>query len=130
MFGARVVSQTDAIEALAQVGLAGFADRYPAELSGGQCQRVAIARALAVRRSVLFADEPTGALDSTARREVLQHLTALPGLGTSVVMVTHDPIVAATASRVLFLYDGRIVDSLQDGDARQIARRLADLEAA
>ena len=130
MFGARVVSQTDAIEALAQVGLAGFADRYPAELSGGQCQRVAIARALAVRRSVLFADEPTGALDSTARREVLQHLTALPGLGTSVVMVTHDPMVAATASRVQFLYDGRIVDSLQGGDARQIARRLADLEAA
>jgi putative ABC transport system ATP-binding protein len=82
-----------------------------------------------VRRQVLFADEPTGALDSTARREVLQHLTTLPALGTSVVMVTHDPTVAAAASRVLFLYDGRIVDSLQNADAREIARRLADLEA-
>lgn len=130
MFGARAVPRTDAIDALAQVGLSGFEDRYPAELSGGQCQRVAIARALAVRRNVLFADEPTGALDSTARREVLQHLTALPALGTSVVMVTHDPTVAAAASRVLFLYDGRIVDSLQNADAREIARRLADLEAA
>jgi putative ABC transport system ATP-binding protein len=130
MFGARAVSRTDAIDALAQVGLSGFEDRYPAELSGGQCQRVAIARALAVRRNVLFADEPTGALDSTARREVLQHLTALPALGTSVVMVTHDPTAAAAASRVLFLYDGRIVDSLQNADAREIARRLADLEAA
>ena len=116
-------------EMLALVGLSGLENRYPAELSGGQRQRVAIARALAAERRVVFADEPTGALDSASRREVLEHFAALPALGSTVVVVTHDPTVAAAASRVLFLYDGVIVDDRSGLGARDIAARLTDLEA-
>jgi hypothetical protein len=78
---------------------------------------------------VVFADEPTGALDSASRWEVLEHFAALPALGSTVVVVTHDPTVAAAASRVLFLYDGVIVDDRSGLGARDIAARLTDLEA-
>ncbi|MDR3106924.1 MAG: ABC transporter ATP-binding protein, partial [Bifidobacteriaceae bacterium] len=82
----------------------------PAQLSGGQCQRVACARALAARPAVVFADEPTGNLDSAAAREVLAFLRqAVDQMGQTVVMVTHDPGAAAWADRLLFLADGRIV---------------------
>ncbi|WP_083983319.1 ABC transporter ATP-binding protein [Actinomadura hibisca] len=85
----------------------------PSELSGGQQQRVAVARALLTRPEVLFADEPTGNLDSRAGAEVLGFLRqAVDGYGQTVVMVTHDPAAAAHADRVLFLADGRIVDEL------------------
>lgn len=128
LFGGPRVSLRMAKESLAAVGLTGFESRFPGELSGGQRQRVAIARALAVRRQVVFADEPTGALDSTSRREVLNCLTKLTSVGTTVIMVTHDPMVAACASRILFLYDGAIVDELMNADHRTIAARLTDLE--
>ncbi|MFZ2164173.1 MAG: ABC transporter ATP-binding protein [Propionibacteriaceae bacterium] len=122
---------TDAVasEALLRVGLSGFERRYPDQLSGGQRQRVAIARALATRRDIVFADEPTGALDSTSRKEVMQNVHALPAMGSTVVLVTHDPTVAVAAARVVFLYDGRIVGDESGLSSRQISERLVDLEA-
>ncbi|MFF5423887.1 MULTISPECIES: ABC transporter ATP-binding protein [unclassified Streptomyces] len=117
-------------EALARVGLAGRERHRPGELSGGQCQRVAVARALIARPAVLFADEPTGALDSTASREVLDLLRALvDGDGQTVVMVTHDPVAAARADRVVLLVDGRVAGELRAPTAGAVAARLAALES-
>ena len=115
---------------LAEVGLTDRARHRPSELSGGQQQRVAIARALVTRPAVLFADEPTGALDTTASREVLRLLrTAVDRHAQTVVMVTHDPYAAAHADRVLLLADGRVVDVLdQPSSAPEIAVRMARLE--
>ncbi|MCX5529969.1 ABC transporter ATP-binding protein [Streptomyces sp. NBC_00006] len=115
---------------LAQVGLADKARRRPGELSGGQQQRVAIARALVTNPDVVFADEPTGALDTGTAAEVLGLLrNAVDHLGATVVMVTHDPAAAAWADRVLFLADGAFADSLERGSAEQIAARMATLAA-
>ncbi|MFF3495333.1 ABC transporter ATP-binding protein [Streptomyces sp. NPDC002795] len=115
---------------LAQVGLADKARRRPGELSGGQQQRVAVARALITNPDVVFADEPTGALDSGTAAEVLGLLrNAVDHLGATVVMVTHDPTAAAWADRVLFLADGAFADSLERGSAEQIAARMATLAA-
>jgi putative ABC transport system ATP-binding protein len=95
------------------VGLTGRLGHRPAQLSGGQQQRVAAARALASRPEIVFADEPTGALDSRSGTELLRFLrTAVDDLGQTVVMVTHDPAAAAYADRVLFLADGRVVDEM------------------
>ncbi|WP_077060967.1 ABC transporter ATP-binding protein [Streptomyces sp. MP131-18] len=118
--------------ALHRVGLADRAGHRPSQLSGGQQQRVAIARALISRPAVLFADEPTGALDTGASREVLRLLRELVDRnGQTVVMVTHAPAAAAHADRVVLLTDGRLVDELPGGDgAEAIARRMAALEAA
>jgi putative ABC transport system ATP-binding protein len=113
--------------ALARVGLSERASHYPSELSGGEQQRVAIARALISRPTVLFADEPTGALDSRTSREVLELLRDVPATR---VMVTHDPVAASYAGRVLFLADGQIVDDLSQGTAASIAARMAGLEAS
>ena len=97
-------------EAAARVGLTELLGRRPAQLSGGQQQRVAIARTLVTRPEVLFADEPTGALDSAAGGEILGLLRRLVDAGRqTVVMVTHDPVAAAAADRVLTLTDGRVV---------------------
>ncbi|GAA3922628.1 ABC transporter ATP-binding protein [Actinoplanes auranticolor] len=117
-------------EMLAEVGLADRARHRPSELSGGQQQRVAIARALVTRPAVLFADEPTGALDTTASREVLRLLrTAVDRHAQTVVMVTHDPYAAAHADRVLLLADGRVADVLDHpAGAPEIAVRMARLE--
>jgi putative ABC transport system ATP-binding protein len=120
-------------EVLAMLGEVGLADRAghrPSELSGGQQQRVAIARALVTRPAVLFADEPTGALDTTASREVLALLrAAVDRHGQTVVMVTHDPYAAAHADRVLFLADGRVADDLTGTvTAAGIAVRMTALE--
>jgi len=115
---------------LAAVGLADRARHRPRELSGGQQQRVAIARAMVTRPDVLFADEPTGALDSSAARVVLDLLRRMADDGQSIVMVTHDPAAAARADAVVFLRDGRVVDRLAGGDTRAVADRLARLEAA
>ncbi|MGP3988975.1 ABC transporter ATP-binding protein [Streptomyces sp. 3N207] len=104
-------ARTAAREALARVGLADRAHRRPAELSGGQQQRVALARALVTEPEVVCADEPTGALDPTTAEEVLALLRqSVDELGTTVLMVTHDPAAAAHADRVLFLADGLVVD--------------------
>ncbi|MFE9890245.1 ABC transporter ATP-binding protein [Streptomyces scopuliridis] len=115
---------------LAQVGLADKARRRPGELSGGQQQRVAVARALVTSPDVVFADEPTGALDTGTAAEVLGLLRhAVDTLGATVVMVTHDPAAAAWADRVLFLADGTFAGGLERGSAEQIAARMAMLTA-
>ena len=116
---------------LGEVGLADRAGHRPGELSGGQQQRVAIARALVTRPAVLFADEPTGALDAASGREVLRLLrSAVDRHGRTVVVVTHDPFAAAHADRVLFLADGQVVDTLTGpATAQQIAVRTAALES-
>ncbi|MFD7032359.1 ABC transporter ATP-binding protein [Streptomyces sp. NPDC059917] len=115
---------------LAQVGLEGKGHRRPGELSGGQQQRVAIARALVTRPDVIFADEPTGALDTTTAAEVLALLRgAVDSLGATVVMVTHDPAAAAHADQVLFLADGLIADRLPRSPAPVVAARMAALTA-
>ncbi|WP_327252754.1 ABC transporter ATP-binding protein [Streptomyces sp. NBC_01244] len=128
--GGRTASQGQARAAdlLARVGLEGKGRRRPAELSGGQQQRVAIARALVTRPDVVFADEPTGALDTTTAAEVLGLLRdAVDTLGATVVMVTHDPAAAAHADQVLFLADGLIADRLPRGSAATIATRMTAL---
>ncbi len=117
-------------ELLATVGLFDKRDRRPAELSGGQQQRAAVARALVTDPDVVFADEPTGALDRASGRDVLALLRgAVDGMGTTVVMVTHDPQAAAWADEVLILADGRVVDRLtgHDAAADTIAARMAAL---
>ncbi len=117
--------------ALAQVGLGERTGHLPSQLSGGQQQRVAIARALITRPRMLFADEPTGALDSASSRDVLALLRDLVDReGQSTVMVTHDPVAAGYADRVLFLADGRIVDDLSRPTAQQVAERMTALETA
>jgi putative ABC transport system ATP-binding protein len=117
-------------EVLGRVGLADRARHRPTELSGGQQQRVALARALVTRPEVLFADEPTGALDSHTGREVLTLLRGMVDVdGQTVVMVTHDPVAAARADRVLFLADGRVHDELTGSGAEAIAARMTRLEA-
>ncbi|GAA3094230.1 ABC transporter ATP-binding protein [Streptomyces rectiviolaceus] len=120
-----------AADMLSRVGLGGDKHkRRPGELSGGQQQRVAIARALVTNPDVIFADEPTGALDTTTAAEILTLLrSAVDGMGATVVMVTHDPAAAAYADRVLFLADGAIVDRLERASAAQIAARMTTLTA-
>jgi len=111
------------------VGLHARLTHKPSELSGGQQQRVAVARALASRPEIVFADEPTGNLDSKAGTEVLQFLrTSVDELGQTVVMVTHDAVAASYADRVLFLADGRIVDELVKPTAEQVLDHLKTLE--
>jgi putative ABC transport system ATP-binding protein len=115
-------------EILARVGLGDRLDRRPAELSGGERQRVAIARALAINPTAIFADEPTGALDSKSARGVLALLQeAVRDSGQSVLMVTHDPVAAAHADSVLFLADGRIVGHQAYPTATAVAERLTQL---
>jgi putative ABC transport system ATP-binding protein len=116
---------------LDSLGLASRLSHRPHELSGGQQQRVAIARALASRPDLVFADEPTGSLDSRTGREVLALLaTAAREYGQSIAMVTHDPIAASNADRILFLADGRVVDDRPGGSAEEISRLMLGMEAA
>jgi putative ABC transport system ATP-binding protein len=117
-------------EILRRVGLEGRSGHRPAQLSGGQQQRVAIARALVTRPEVVFGDEPTGALDTMTARDVLRLLReVVDGMGQTVVMVTHDPVAAAYADTVLFLADGRIVDSMTAPTAEKVAERMTRLGA-
>ncbi|MFD4261756.1 ABC transporter ATP-binding protein [Streptomyces sp. NPDC058534] len=117
-------------EVLRQVGLGDRARHRPTELSGGQQQRVALARALITRPEVLFGDEPTGALDSRTGHEVLTLLRGMvDGAGQTVVMVTHDPVAASHADRVVFLVDGRVNGELTGAGADDIAARMTRLEA-
>ena len=115
---------------LGSVGLADRAGHRPSQLSGGQQQRVAIARALVTRPEVVFADEPTGMLDSASGHEVLGLLRGLvDGQGQTVIMVTHDPVAAGYASRVVFLADGQVAGELRDPTPQLIAMWMADLGA-
>ena len=113
---------------ISTVGLADRLNHRPSELSGGQQQRVAVARALASRPQVIFADEPTGNLDSKASAEILQFMRgAVTDLHQTIVMVTHDPIAAGYSDRVVFLADGKIVDELQHPTAETIIDRTTHL---
>jgi putative ABC transport system ATP-binding protein len=116
------------LDVLARVGLDGKVNRRPSELSGGQQQRVAIARALITRPAVVFGDEPTGALDTGTSREVLSLLReTVRQAGLTVVMVTHDPVAAAYADRVVFLADGRFVSELLEPTVAAVAERMTQL---
>ena len=118
-------------ELVDKVGLKDRLSHRPAELSGGQQQRVAVARALVSRPSVMFADEPTGNLDSTTSAEILALMRDLvDGFGQTTVMVTHDPHAAAIADRVLFLADGEIVRDLSACDAHTVMATMEELRAA
>lgn len=113
---------------LEAVGLSQLRDRLPAALSGGQQQRVAIARALIARPDVVFADEPTGALDTRTGQQVLELLRGTAAdLGQTVLMVTHDPVAATYADRVVFLADGRFTGHLDRPTAQQVAEQLTHL---
>ena len=110
---------------VATVGLGDRLRHRPSELSGGQQQRVAVARALAAQPEITFADEPTGNLDSRAGAEILGFMQrAVTDLGQTIVMVTHDPVAAAYASRVVFLADGQIVDEMADPTAEGVLDRM------
>jgi putative ABC transport system ATP-binding protein len=100
----------------------------PSELSGGQQQRVAVARALASRPKIIFADEPTGNLDSRSGAEILAFMRhAVSDLGQTIVMVTHDPVAAAYADRVVFLADGKVVDEVTSPTSEQVLDRMKKL---
>ncbi|MFE2350859.1 ABC transporter ATP-binding protein [Kitasatospora cineracea] len=114
---------------LAGVNLTGRAGHLPSELSGGRQQRVAIARALVTRPEVLFADEPTGALDTRTSRDVLALLRRIvTENGQTIIMVTHDPVAASYADQVVFLADGRVVDRITGPTVEAVANRMARLE--
>jgi putative ABC transport system ATP-binding protein len=112
---------------LARVGLGERAGNRPDQLSGGQKQRVAIARALITDPGIVFADEPTGALDIRSAREVLTLMRSLADNGQTIIMVTHDPVAASFSDEVLFLADGSIVDRVARPTARDVASRMATL---
>jgi putative ABC transport system ATP-binding protein len=117
-------------EVLRTLGLTDRLHHRPSELSGGQQQRVACARALASRPEIIFADEPTGNLDSRSSGEVLGILRqCVDDLGQTVVIVTHDPRAASYADRVIFLADGRIVDELRAPTAERVLDRMKSLES-
>jgi putative ABC transport system ATP-binding protein len=126
----RVPDAAEVDRVLASVGLAQRAGHRPGELSGGQQQRVAIARALVTRPQVVFADEPTGALDSRTSRDVLTLLRRIVDEDAqTIIMVTHDPVAASYADRVVFLADGRVVDELAAPTVDTVANRMARLES-
>jgi putative ABC transport system ATP-binding protein len=116
-------------ELLTEVGLQKRRDHRPSELSGGQQQRVAIARALVSRPTVVFADEPTGNLDSTTSGEILELLRrCVEDYGQTIVMVTHDPRAAAIADRILFLADGRIVKDIGKANEHEVLVAMEELD--
>jgi len=107
------------------LGIGDRLDHRPSELSGGQQQRVAVARALASRPEIIFADEPTGNLDSRASNEVLTFMRrAVDEMHQTIVMVTHDPTAASYADRIVFLADGRVVDEMLEPTAERVLERL------
>ena len=118
-------------EVVDAVGLRPRLGHRPSEMSGGQQQRVACARALVSRPAIVFADEPTGNLDSTSSAEVLGFLRrSVDELAQTVVMVTHDPVAASYTDRILFLADGRIVDELREPDRESVLERMGRLQSA
>ncbi|MBP2327709.1 putative ABC transport system ATP-binding protein [Kibdelosporangium banguiense] len=127
-FGGQQADRAWLHEVIGRVGLAQHLDRKPSQLSGGQQQRVAIARALITRPEVVFADEPTGALDTRTGAQVLTLLRDLvESIGQTVVMVTHDPVAASHAHSVIFLADGRVVDEVARPTPDLVATRMTTL---
>ena len=125
----RRVDRRRVLELLELVGISDRPQHLPDELSGGQRQRVAIARALVTDPVVILADEPTGALDSTNARAVLQLLRrSVDELGRTVVMVTHDPVAAAIADRAVFLVDGRVAGTMDRPTAEAVAGQFTHLD--
>jgi putative ABC transport system ATP-binding protein len=117
-------------QVIATVGLGDRLRHRPAELSGGQQQRVAVARALVSRPHITFADEPTGNLDSKAGHEILAFMRqAVDDLGQTIVMVSHDPVAAAHADRILFLVDGQIISEMVDPTAELVIDRMKELDS-
>jgi putative ABC transport system ATP-binding protein len=111
------------------VGLGNRLDNLPSQLSGGQQQRVAVARALVPKPDIVFADEPTGALDSRTGMEILQFMrNAVDQAGQTIVMVTHDPHAASYANSVLFLADGQIIDEMQSPTTDRVLDRMKQFE--
>jgi putative ABC transport system ATP-binding protein len=111
------------------VGLANRLDNLPSQLSGGQQQRVAVARALVPKPDIVFADEPTGALDSRTGMEILAFMrNAVDESGQTIVMVTHDPHAASYANSVLFLADGQIIDEMQSPTTDRVLDRMKQFE--
>jgi polar amino acid transport system ATP-binding protein len=123
---AKVDAITTARALLARVGLADKADSYPAQLSGGQQQRVAVARAVAGEPLILLADEPTGNLDSTNGEAVMELLRDLHRQGATIIMVTHDPRYARHADRSIHLFDGLIVEDLNQEQAARDEAQLRE----
>jgi putative ABC transport system ATP-binding protein len=128
--GGRRVDRAWLQQVVTAVGLPGRLEYRPSQLSGGEQQRVVIARALVSRPDAIFADEPTGALDTRTGRQVLGLLRDLVDTtGQTVLLVTHDPVTASFADRVIVLADGRLVGSLEEPSAEVIAERMAHLGA-
>ena len=125
--GRKLDTKKMAAEALARVGLGERMDHHPSELSGGQQQRVAIARALVTQPKLLLADEPTGNLDSHMTVEIMALFQELNEQGITIVMVTHEPEVAAYAKRVVVMKDGRIIRDTPVKDRRRAAEDLKNL---
>ena len=126
----RKAKRADVDEVLARVGLSDRKHHRPGELSGGQQQRVAIARALITKPAVIFGDEPTGALDTRTALEVLALMRkAVREAGQTVVIVTHDPVAASHADRVVFLADGQIAGELESPTAHAVGERMTQLGA-
>jgi putative ABC transport system ATP-binding protein len=118
-------------QVVSTVGLSERLGHRPSELSGGQMQRVACARALVSRPEIIFADEPTGNLDSRASREILEFLRrSVSEFGQTIVMVTHDPSAASYTDRVLFLADGQVVDEMRNPTAERVLERMTHLDSA
>ncbi len=112
------------------VGLGDRLSHRPSELSGGQQQRVAVSRALAGRPEIIFADEPTGNLDSNSGGEILSFMrSAVDEFDQTIVMVTHDPVAASYADRIVFLVDGRIVDEMRDPTTDAVIEKMKHLES-
>jgi putative ABC transport system ATP-binding protein len=125
MLGGQAPDQQWLDQIVATVGLRDRLTHRPSELSGGQQQRVAVARALATKPAIVFADEPTGNLDSHAGAEILGFLRrAVDDFGQTVAMVTHDPVAASYADAVVFLADGRVVDEMNDPTAQLVLDRM------
>jgi putative ABC transport system ATP-binding protein len=127
--GRRGDVRSAAQEALASVGLAERSRHLPGQMSGGQQQRVAIARALVTRPDVIFADEPTGALDTNTARDVLALLRrVVDEYGQTIILVTHDPVAASYSDRAVFLADGRLAGALDSPSAGEIAAQMTAIE--
>ena len=126
----RKIDQEWLDQVVATVGLAERLDHKPSQLSGGQQQRVAAARALASQPKIIFADEPTGNLDSRAGAEILGFLRrSVDEHGQTIVMVTHDPSAASYSDRALFLADGLVVDEIYDPTSERVLERMARFDA-
>lgn len=126
----RAVNKKEVMQIIEQIGLGKLHKRYPAQLSGGQQQRVAIARTLATKPDIVFADEPTGALDTATGRQILLLLREIVDKhNQTVIMVTHDPAVASFADQVIFLVDGKICNVLQNPSVNEIASEVNKWEA-